>query len=167
MNICQFLVSFLKAQVSFPWNFASIFSPIKHNSSVTTFFSSNIIYFGQKEAVMVKICQIPHVNFEATGQFPCKFYITLQYHERTPLYLFSSDNIYFAQKEPIKAKLFALFECLDHKLSNSSCQLWNYKSIPLQILHHSPGSWKLAPLYFFNSNNIYFAQKEPNKKKIF
>ena len=28
-------------------------------------------------------------------------------------------------------------------------------------------SWKISPLYFFSSNNIYFAQKEPTKMKIF
>ena len=28
-------------------------------------------------------------------------------------------------------------------------------------------SWKITPPYFFNSNNIYFTQKEPIKMKIF
>ena len=65
------------------------------------------------------------------------------------LYLFSSSNIYFAQKESIKVKLFGSFECLCQNLSNSSCQFWNGKSIPLQILHHSSVSWKMSPLYFF------------------
>ena len=41
-------MSFLKAQVSFPSNLASILSSIKNNSSIL-FFSSNIIYFGQKK----------------------------------------------------------------------------------------------------------------------
>ena len=44
----EFLMSFLKAQVSFPSNLASILSSIKNNSSIL-FFSSNIIYFGQKK----------------------------------------------------------------------------------------------------------------------
>ena len=35
------------------------------------------------------------------------------------------------------------------------------------ILYLSSVSWKIIPLYFFSSNNIYFAQKEPIKKKIF
>ena len=30
-----------------------------------------------------------------------------------------------------------------------------------------PVSWKITPLYFFSSSNIYFAQKEPIKMKIF
>ena len=41
------------------------------------------------------------------------------------------------------------------------------KSIPLQILYPSSVSWKITPLYFFSSNNIYFAQKEPIKRNIF
>ena len=83
------------------------------------------------------------------------------------LYLFSSSNIYFAQKESIKVKLFGSFECLCQNLSNSSCQFWNGKSIPLQILHHSSVSWNMSPLYFFSSKNMYFASKMLIKVKIF
>ena len=52
-------------------------------------------------------------------------------------------------------------------MSNSLCQFWNDKSIPLQILYPSSVSWKITLLYFFSSNNIYFVQKEPIKVKIF
>ena len=52
-------------------------------------------------------------------------------------------------------------------LSNSLCQFWNNKSIPIQILYPSSVSWKKTPLYFFSSKNIRFAQKEPIKVKIF
>ena len=64
-------------------------------------------------------------------------------------------------------KTFYTFECSCQNLSNSLCQFWNDKSIPLQILHPSSGSWKVILLYIFSSNNIYFAQKEPIKMKIF
>ena len=84
----------------------------------------------------------------------------------TPLYFFISNNIYVAQKEPIKVKIFETFESLGQNLSNSLCQSWNYRLIPLQDLHPSSASWKITPLYFFSSNNIYFAQKEPIKMKI-
>ena len=72
----------------------------------------------------------------------------------TPLYFFSSNNIYFAQKEPIKKKIFETFECSGQNLSNSLCQFWNGKSIPLQILYPSSVSWKITPLYFFRSSNL-------------
>ena len=85
----------------------------------------------------------------------------------TPLYFFSLKNIYLAQKEPIKVKIFENFECLGQNLSNCLCQFWNDKLILLQILHPFSVSWKITPLYFFSSNNIYFAQKEPIKMKVF
>ena len=47
------------------------------------------------------------------------------------------------------------------------CQFLNDKLIPLQILYPSLVSWKITPLYFFSSNNIYLAQKEPIKIKFF
>ena len=33
-------------------------------------------------------------------------------------------------------------------------------------MHQSSMSWEITPLYFFSSNNIYFAQQEPIKVKI-
>ena len=84
-----------------------------------------------------------------------------------PLYFFSSDNIYFVQKENIKLKVFATFECSGQNLTNSLCHFWNYKLIPLQILNLSSVSWKITLLYILSSNNIYFAQKEPIKMKVF
>ena len=62
---------------------------------------------------------------------------------------------------------FDTFECSGENLPNSSCHFPSNKSVFLQILHHSSMSWKITPLYFFSSNNIYFAQKEPIKVKIF
>ena len=132
------------------------------------FFSSINIYFAQKESIKVKIFE----TFECSGQnlsnSLCQFWndksIPLQIlypssvsWKIIPLYFFSSSNIYFAQKELIKMKIFETFECLGQILSNSLCQFWNDKSIPLQILHPSSVSWKITPLYFFSSNNIYFA----------
>ena len=63
-------------------------------------------------------------------------------------------------------KIFETFECLGQNLSNSLCQFWNNKLIPLQTLCLSSISWKATPLYFFSSNNIYFAPKEHIKIKI-
>ena len=63
-------------------------------------------------------------------------------------------------------KIFETFECSGQNLSNSICQSWNDKLIPLQILYRSSVSWKITPLYFFSLNKIYFAQKELIKMKI-
>ena len=63
-------------------------------------------------------------------------------------------------------KIFETFECSGQILSNSLCQFWNDKLIPLQILYPSSVSWKITFLYIFSPNNMYFAQKEPIKMKF-
>ena len=83
-------MSIFKQQVDSTPNFVSLFNVMEDNSSV--FFSSNNIYFAQKEplkgkflrppSAQVKLCQIPLVNFETTCRFLSKFCITLQCHER-------------------------------------------------------------------------------------
>ena len=146
----------------------------------TTFycFSSNNIYFAHNEPIKVKNFE----TFECSGQnlsnclwqfwndksIPLQIlYPSSVSWKVTPLYFFSLNNIYFAQKKPIKVRIFQTFDCSGQNLSNSLCQFWNDNSIPLQIFYPSSVSWKIIPLYFFSSNNIYFAQKEHIKMKIF
>ena len=38
--------------------------------------------------------------------------------------------------------------------------MYKYKSVFLQILHQSSEPSKIAPLYFFSSNILYFDQEE-------
>ena len=64
-------------------------------------------------------------------------------------------------------KIFKTLECSGQNLSNSTCQFWNDKSIPLQILYPYWVSWKITPIYFFRSNNICFGQKEFIQVKTF
>ena len=131
-----------------------------------------MFYFGQKglikvsiltlSSALVKICQIPSNKWA---------FLQILHHFSMPwkitsLYFFSSNNIYLAQKEPIKVNIFETFECSGQKLK-SLWQFWYNKLIPPQILYPSAVSWKITPLYFFSSNNVYFAQKEPIKMKIF
>ena len=100
----------------------------------------------------------------ANKKFWWKFAIFLkslfkpQVTKMTPMYFFSLNNIYFL-------KIFETFECSGQNLPNSLWQFWNDKSIPIQILYPSSVSWNITPLYFFSSNNIYFAQKKPIKVK--
>ena len=68
---------------------------------------------------------------------------------------------------PIKMKIFVISECLGQILSNCLGQFWNDESIPLQILYPSSVSCNIIPLYFFTSNVMYFAEKEPIKMKFF
>ena len=117
-----------------------------------------------------------HVKF--CQNFLCQFWnenlIPLQYLYHSsiswkiiPLYFYSLNNIYFARKENIKMKDFETFKCSGQILSNSLCQFWNSNLIRLQIFYPSSVWWKIMPLYFFSSNNIYFARKENIKMKIF
>ena len=92
---------------------------------------------------------------------------SLSWHMITPLEILSSYIFCFGQKDPIKVPIFNTFECSGQNLPNSSRHFPNHKSVFLQILHHSSVSWKITPLYFVSSNNIYFVQKEPIKVKFF
>ena len=49
----------------------------------------------------------------------------------------------------------------------SYASFWKEKMIPLQILYPSWVSQNITSLYFFSSNDIYFAQKKHIKAKIF
>ena len=118
-------------------------------------------------SAQVKICQIFYVNFERQVDSSPSFVTFFSFMKDYSSVLFSSNNIYFAQKEPIKMKMFETFKCSGQISSNSLCHFWNDKSIPLQILYLSSVSWKIIPLYFFSSNNTYFAQKEPIKVEIY
>ena len=62
---------------------------------------------------------------------------------------------------------FDTFKCSGENLPNSSCHFPSNKALLLQIFHHSPMAWEITALYFFSSNNMYFAQKEAIKVKSF
>ena len=67
----------------------------------------------------------------------------------------------------MKIKVFEIFECPGQILSNSLCQFWNNKLIPLQILCLSSALWNIISLFFFSSKKIYFARWEHIKVKFF
>ena len=80
-----------------------------------------------------------------------------------PLYFFV-QTIYTL--EHIKMKIFETFKCSDQNSSNSSCQLWNDKSIPLQISRHSSLSWQITPLWILISYFFNFGLEDPIKIPI-
>ena len=84
-----------------------------------------------------------------------------------PLYFFSSKKVYFAQKALMKMTIFEIFRLSVQISSNPFSEFWNDKWTPLQILYPSSVSWKIIPLYFFCSKNLYFALKEPITMTIF
>ena len=89
-KFAKFIMSFLKAQFSFPSNVASIFSAIKQNSPIL--FLAQTLYTLLKRrplkckylrfsSARVKIRQIPHVSSELTSKLLFEFCIILQCHE--------------------------------------------------------------------------------------
>ena len=72
-KFAKFLLSFWKVKVSFPSKFASIFSAIKHDSSVY-FFRSNIVYFSQKEPIKVQIFEPFRVLGSKIVKLWCQFW---------------------------------------------------------------------------------------------
>ena len=70
-------------------------------------------------------------------------------------------------KECHQSPNFDTFHCSGENLPNSLCIFPNHKWVFFQLLHHSSMSWKITSLYFFSSNNRYFAQKEPITVKRF
>ena len=64
------------------------------------------------------------------------------------------------KRSPLKWKSFRL-EFSGQNLSNSLCQFWNYKSIPLQILYPSSFSWKVTSCSFFSQTIYIFLKRSP------
>ena len=164
------------------WNDKSIPLQILYPSSVSWmvtplyFFSLNNIYFPQKEPIKLKIFE----TFKCSGQNLSNSWCQFLNNKLIPpnflfLFNFMKDNssvlaqtIYtFLKRSPLKWNFWD-FQVLRSKFVKFlACELWNDKSVPLKILYLSSVSWKITPLYFFSSNNIYFAQKEPIKVRVF
>ena len=141
-----------------------------HNSSTSWkitplyFCSSNVIYFGHKEPTKThifssawdKICKVLHCQL---------YHSSLSWHI-TPLWILISYIFYLDKRIPLKF-YFSHFWVLWWKFAklhmSFSMQQVSFFLKFVSLLM----SWKITPLYFFSSNNIYFAQKEPIKMKIF
>ena len=173
-KLAKFLTSFFKQQASFSSNFASLFNVMKE--FLCTFLTQTI-YTLIKRSPLKWI----FLRLECSGQnlsnFLCQFWndksISLQIlypssisWKITPLYFSGSNNIYFAQREHIKMKIFEAFKCSGQNSSKSSCQLWNGKSIPLQMLRHSSFSWQITPLWILSSYFFNLGLKDPIKIPI-
>ena len=156
-------------------NHKSVFLKILHDSSVSRkitplqFFSSSI-YFSQREPIKVQIFE----TFECWGQnlsnSSCQFWNkSISLRNYASFFIVMIHNPYlnlklihflFLMKGSHQSPSFETFECAGENLPNFSCHYPNHKLVFLQILHDSPVSWKIIPLWFFSSNIIYFGQKE-------
>ena len=106
--------------------------------------------------------------FETTSRFLSKFCISFQFHERLFLCTFLVQRIYtFPKRSQLKWTFFRFLSVPDKFCEIPSASFEIRIRFLSKFCVPLPVSWKITPLYFLNSNNIYFAQKEPIKMKIF
>ena len=86
-KFAKFLMSFLKAQFSFPSNVASVFTAIKHNSPIL-YLAQTLYTLLKKSPLKCKFMRfssawvkISHVNFELISQLLFKFCIIRHCHD--------------------------------------------------------------------------------------
>ena len=120
-------MSFLEPGASFSFNFASLFSARKYNSSV--FFHLNFICFGQKDLIKVqiirlstacmKINRIPMLIFEPHVSFPLKFASTFSFMTHNSSEIFQLKSCIFWTKRAHQCTIFQTFECSNEIPPNS------------------------------------------------
>ena len=69
----------------------------------------------------------------------------------------SSNIVYLVKGSPLKGISLRFLSVWVKLRLNFSCQFWTGRYIPLQILHHSPVSWKITYLHFSNSKILYIS----------
>ena len=135
----KLLTSILKRQVNSSPNFVSLFSFMKDKSSVL-FFSSNNLYFAQKEPIKIKIFE----TFKCSGQnssnslcqlwndksvlLHCLHNSSLSW-QITFLWILSSYFFKFGLKDPIKIPVLSALE----QMSYSSCHFRNHKAVESNV----------------------------------
>ena len=111
----------LKRRVNSSPNFVSLLNFMKNNSSVL--FSSNNIYFTQKEHIKMKIFKTFKCSGQNSSNSSCQFrndksiplkilhHSSLSWHI-TPLWILSSNFSYFRLKDPINIPILRLSNVL-------------------------------------------------------
>ena len=149
-------MSFLELRVSFSSNFTSLFSVMRDNSSVI--FHLKLYLFWTKGANQSANFQIPFAILQETSQFSFKFCITLQCHNTKLFWNFLAETLHALDK-PIKVQFFRLLSAL-----------MKVHRIPHAFFENTRSGYSNLPTLssvmkdnysvFFNSNFIYFGQKE-------
>ena len=137
---------FLKAQVSFPSNFASIFSATKHNSSVifypkhyilwskAVYQSVNFWDFQGLESEFVKFfMSVLKRKVNSSSDF-LAFFSVIRHNSSVSIQLM---HFILSTKAPCQSPSFDTSKYSGKNLSNSSCHFPIEKSVFLQVLHGS------------------------------
>ena len=140
------------------WKYKLVLLQILYQSSVPPnitplyIFSSNIIYFDQKEPIKLQTFE----NFKSSRQnlsnFSCQFWndtsipLLILHHSSLSWHInFKLIYSLLSIKESHQSPSFETSGCSGKNLPNCSCYFPNHKSVFLQILHHSLVSWKITP----------------------
>ena len=118
-------------------------------------------------SAQAKIHQSPHVNLETkvnTSSNFASFFIVIT---KKSLVNFKLRHFLLWMKKSYQIPNFETFKCSGESFPNFSCQLWKQKSVFLQILYQYSLPSNITPLYFLNSNIIYFGQRKPIMVQIF
>ena len=151
------------------WKYKSVFLQILYQCSVSSkitplyFFSSNILYFGQKQLIKVQIFEIFECSDENLSNSSCHWLFNVIKDNSSVL--FKVEGYILCTKGTNQSSNFGDFWMLGSKFTKF-LSFWNNKSVFLQILHQSSGSWDINPLYFISWNFMYFQQKEPIKVQL-
>ena len=153
-------------------------SPVPSDTTPLYFLSSNIIYFGQRSQLKSKC-----LDFRVFESKFVKFLMSvLKWHVNYSSLNFALFFIVMTHNSSVNLKLihfllwikgshqspsFDTFRSSGENLPNFSSLFSNQKSFFLQNLHNPSVSWKITPLYFCSSNNMYFGHKEPIKTQLF
>ena len=145
-KFAKFLTSFLKGQVSFPSNFASIFSAIKNNCSVlflaqtlyTLVKGANLraifFYFRVFESKFFKfLMSVLKWQVDSSSNF-ASFLIVMTYNSSVN---FKLMHFLLWTKVSHQGPNFDTFKSPGENLPNFSCHFSNLKSVFLRILHRS------------------------------
>ena len=151
------------------------------NITPLSVFSSNIIYFSQKQPIKVQICEILECSRQYSSNCSCQFWT-----DKSILFQFLHQFLYFfivmTLNSPVNFKFihfllwtkrshqslnFETFVCSGENLKTSSCHFWKRKSVFLQILYQTSVPSNLTLLYFLSPSLIYCGQKQPIKEQIF
>ena len=169
----KFLLSFLKAKVSFLSNFASIFSAIKHNSPYL--FRSSIIYFGQRQPISANfwdfwlleskfvklLMSVLNREVSSFSIFALFFILMTQYYPENlkPMHFSTLD-----ERIPSKSKFWD-FQVSGKNFPNFSCHFWKQKS----VFHFASifSATKRKSLVLFQVKHNIFGQRQSIKVQIF
>ena len=136
-KLAKFLMWFFKPQVRFSFNFAIPISVMTHDS--LKFSNWNIVCFGQKEPINVPFFQLGCSN-ETSPNSSCHYsnHKVRVYSNFTSLFsamkynstvFFLAQASYTLDKNSSSKWNFWTFEWLGENSPNSSCHIWNQKSV--------------------------------------